>query len=114
MYLILLVLHDAGKLGQVLDAWEAAGVSGVTVLVSSGLGRLRRSAGYRDDLPVMPALKDFFQPHEGQSNRTLFTVVPDETVLDRIAAVTQAITGDLRLPETGMLAALPLARYYGT
>ena len=37
MFMILFVLHDPEKLDDILTAWEEAGVSGVTILPSTGL-----------------------------------------------------------------------------
>ena len=45
---IVFVLDNADQCRDILDAWEKAGIRGVTILESSGLGRVRR-AGIRDD-----------------------------------------------------------------
>ena len=46
MHMILLVLNNPGDLDDVLDAWENAGVSGITILPSTGLAS-RRQLRYR-------------------------------------------------------------------
>lgn len=46
-------------------------------------------------------------------NRTLFTIVATEEWVDKVIAATQAITGDLNLPNTGFLVVLPVIRAYG-
>ena len=76
MFLILFVLHDAEKCDAVLDAWEEAGVLGVTILASTGLGHIRK-AGLRDDMPLLPNLQDLFEKEEVQ-HRTLFSVVESQ------------------------------------
>ena len=55
-YLVVFVLDDPDRCRDILDAWEAAGAPGVTILDSSGLGRVRR-AGIRDDIPLMPSFR---------------------------------------------------------
>jgi hypothetical protein len=112
MFLVLFILHDSDKLGSLLDAWEAAGVSGVTIMHSTGLGRARQGIGWRDDLPLMPSLKSLFQTEEVYS-RTLFTVVPNQLLVDRVVAATIDVIGDLERPETGLLVVLPLVAAYG-
>ncbi len=112
MYLILFVLHNPDQLDDILHAWEACGVSGITLLPSTGLRRLRSSAALRDDLPLIPSLSDLLSP-EQDLNRTLFTVVPDEASVDQVVAATQEVTGDLDEPDTGILVVLPVARAYG-
>jgi hypothetical protein len=112
MFLILFVLHDNGIFNEILTAWDEAGVSGVTILPSTGLARLRSSLALRDDMPIFPSLEDFEDRQENQ-NRTLFTVVPTEEMVDKVVAATQEITGDLNQPNTGILVVLPVLKAYG-
>jgi len=111
MYLILFVLDNPDKLNQLLDAWEEAGTGGATVLVSTGMHRLGGGA-IRDDIPLMPGLDDFYKREEDY-HRTLFTVVKDEDVLDKIVAATEKVVGKLSEPNTGILVVLPAAQVYG-
>lgn len=108
--LLVLILDNLEQCPAVLDAWEDAGVGGVTILESSGLGRLRGIVS--DDLPLMPSLRDLFATREFQ-HRTLFTVVENEETLERIIAATQRIVGDLNEPHTGLLFVVPVSRVLG-
>lgn len=112
MFLILFVLHNAEMLEEVLDAWEETGVSGVTILHSSGLGRVRQGHGLRDDLPLIPSLKSLFE-HEESFSRTLFTVITNETLIEKIVAATEKVVGNLTQPETGLLVVMPVMQVYG-
>lgn len=112
MKLILFVLHDPEKLRELLDAWKEAGVSGATVLFSTGMGRIRQSATLRDDLPLMPSLEDFL-PKVERLSRTVFTMIDDEAVVDKVIAATQRVVGDLNEPDRGLLIVLPVAQIYG-
>ena len=56
-YLVVLVVNDIDDTPEILNAWEDAGVLGITILESTGLGRIRR-AGLREDIPIMPSLHD--------------------------------------------------------
>ena len=112
MFMILFVLHDQSKLQEVMEAWECAGVSGITVLLSSGLKRLQSGDVLREDLPLIPSLEDLIQKDE-MLNRTLFTVVKDDQTVEQVVEATQQITGDLNLPNTGFLTVLPVAKVYG-
>lgn len=95
-----------------MAAWEEAGVKGITILPSTGLARIRQSAALRADLPIFSSLHDFEDRSEDQ-NRTLFTIVGGEELVDKVVAATQAISGDLNLPNTGILVVLPVIRAYG-
>ncbi len=112
MYLILFVLHNTGALDDVLNAWEEAGVSGITILPSTGLARMRQKGALRDDLPLIPSLSDLLE-HVEHMNRTLFTIVDGDEMVDRVVAATEQVVGELDLPDTGILTVLPVARAYG-
>lgn len=112
MYLILLVLNNPDQLENLLLAWEEKGVQGATVLFSTGLGRLRQLMGWRDDMPLIPSLSDFYEVPENM-NRTIFTTAMTEAQVDAILAATKSVVGDLDEAETGLLLVLPITRAYG-
>ena len=81
--MILLVLNKVEQCSSVLDAWDAAGVPGITILESTGLGHIKSSI--RDDLPLMPSIASLLRGRE-ENHRTLFTVV-EEADVDHIIDV---------------------------
>lgn len=111
MYLIMCVIHDADKSQRLIDAWEKAGVSGITLLHSTGLGRIRNHI-LMDDLPLIPSLETLME-HEEYFSRTLFSVVEQEGIVDRVVEATQEVIGDLSKPDTGLLVIVPVVRAYG-
>jgi nitrogen regulatory protein P-II 1 len=112
MNLILFVLHDPEKLVPLLNAWTEAGVSGATVLFSTGLGRIHQSKAMRDDLPLMPSLEDFL-PHPERLSRTIFSMVDDDGIIEKVIEATQQVVGDLCEPDRGLLMVLPVSQVYG-
>ena len=111
MYLILFVLDNPDKLEDLLNAWEETGTGGATVLSSTGMHRLNAGV-IRDDLPLIPGLDDFYKRVEDY-HRTLFTIVKDDEMLNKIVDATQKVVGDLNEPNTGILVVLPTAQVYG-
>ena len=111
-YLVIAVIDELAKCPDVLDAWEAAGIRGITILESTGLGRLRQHSPVRDDLPLMPSLRNLFQARE-EHHRTLLAVVPSEEWIERIFEATEQAIGNLNEPNKGILFAVPVARAYG-
>jgi nitrogen regulatory protein PII len=109
--MILLVVDNPDQCSSVLDTWEALGVGGITILDSTGLGRLRK-AGIRDDMPLMPSLSSLLKTRE-ERHRTLFTVVEGDDRVDEIIAATQKILGDLNEANNGVLFVLPVSRVVG-
>jgi len=111
MFFILYVLNDINKCKEVVNAWESVGIKGLTILPSTGMGRLKKSV-LGDDIPLFPSLQDFFESDE-TLNRTLFTVTDDESLIDKIVEVTEKVVGDLNKHHTGILVVLPVLRAYG-
>jgi len=109
---VLLVLQDNTVLNDILIAWKKAGGTGITVLPSMGMSHLMLKPGLREDLPMMPGIDDLSEV-SSESNHTLFTIVPDELTADRIIEATERITGSLDLPNTGIIAVLPVIRVVG-
>jgi nitrogen regulatory protein PII len=110
-HLVIFVLDDPDKCHDILDAWEKVGIRGITILESTGLGRVRRW-GLRDDIPLMPSLEDLFREEETR-HRTLFTVVRDQEQIDAIVEATQSVVGNLNEDETGLIIVLPVSQVYG-
>jgi nitrogen regulatory protein PII len=110
-YLVVLIVNNPEDCTPILEAWDEMGVSGVTILESIGLGRLRR-AGLQDDIPLMPSLEDIFQARE-ESHRTLLSVVDNQELVDRMVTAAQHVIGDLDEPHTGFLFVTPVLQAYG-
>ena len=111
-YMVIAVIDDLAQCPSILRAWEDAGVAGITILESTGLGRIRQGEHLRDDLPLMPSLRDLMQTRE-EHHRTMFTIVNDEEMVDLIYEATENVLGDLDQPNKGILFAVPVARAYG-
>jgi nitrogen regulatory protein PII len=111
MSMILFVLHDTEKLDELLAAWQDAGAPGVTVLESTGVGRIRQHEALREDTPLMPSLEDFYPDPEHMS-RTMFTILNDDMV-QKVVDATYKVVGDLNEPNTGLLVVLPTIAAYG-
>lgn len=110
-FLVVLVLDDPDLSDSLLDAWERAGARGVTILESSGIGRVRR-ATLRDDTPLMPSLRNLLRGGE-EHHRTFLSVVENEAQVETLFEAAQAVVGDFRQPHTGLLFAMPLSHVYG-
>ncbi len=110
-YLVVFVLDSLDLFQDVLDAWENAGAKGITILESTGIGRVRK-AGLRDDLPLMPSLSDLFKSAETH-NRTLFSVVDELDAAHALVEAAQNTAGDMEKPNSGLIFIAPLVEVYG-
>lgn len=109
-YLVVLVLDNVEHCASVLDAWEKAGAGGATILESTGMRRVR--GALRDDLPLIPSMRDLLSSRETH-HRTMFAVVRDEATVEQIGAATQQVIGDLSRPNTGLFFAVPVINVLG-
>lgn len=111
--LVVVVMPSVEKCHAVLEAWERCGVSGVTILESIGLQKIRELRGQREDLPLFPSLRHLMEGEE-YHHRTAFALVDDDFDLDRLIAETEmAVGGDFDAPNSGILFVIPVPRAYG-
>jgi hypothetical protein len=111
MLLLWLVLDNPGLLNDVLEAWTDVGARGVTILESTGVQRVRTKVSDQD-APFLLGFSRLLRTDQVGHN-TLFTVVPDMEIVERLVAATEGIVGDLSQPNTGVLFALPVAAAWG-
>ena len=109
MYIIMFVLDEHQKLDPLLEAWEKAGITGVTIIESTGIQRRRqkkRVLGMRNIIAPVGTSDE-------KGNYTLMTIVQDESLINACIEATEAVVGDLYGPDTGVLAAWPLTHSLG-
>jgi nitrogen regulatory protein PII len=110
-FLVVFILDDPNWCSGILDAWESVGVSGITILESSGLGRIRKAA-LREDLPLMSTFSEILR-HQETSHRTLLSVVEGQEMVDQVVQVTQEVVGDLQEEDNGFLFVVPVSQVHG-
>ena len=111
-YMVLLIVDDLNNSPDILEAWNNAEAPGITVLESTGMGRLRQGKNIRDDVPMMPSLSEVFRPRENH-HQTIFSVVEGEEKVDQLIGLAEGILGDLNRPDTGVLFVLQVSRVVG-
>jgi len=111
MLQIVLVLDDPALLNDVLEAWTATGVKGITITESTGVHRVRGRA-CAHDAPLMLGLSRLLRTDQ-VGHTTLFAVVEDMAIVERVKEATETVVGDLGGPCTGILFAVPIAAAWG-
>ena len=107
--LLMAVLNDPSRMWEVLDAWQALGISDATIMDSTGLHRARR---LRDDVPLFPSVHDLLESTEDH-HRTLWSVVDETLDLEAVVAATEWVLGPLDQPHAGLIVALPIVKVWG-
>jgi hypothetical protein len=108
--MVMFVLDDPNHLDAVLDAWEAQGVTGTTIIESTGINRRRiaRQVG----APFMAGINRLIG-NEEQQHVTLFVIVAGEALARACMEAAEQVVGDLNQPNTGVLAVWPLTMVKG-
>jgi nitrogen regulatory protein PII len=110
--LIVVILTDMEVYHDVLRVWEEAGVPGATILNSLGMRHHQQRHAQRDDLPLIPSLRSILEQDEF-SNRTIFSVVPDDFDVEDLIRRTEALVGNFDTPHTGLLFVVPVTTIRG-
>lgn len=95
MYWILFVLDNVNLLDKILEAWYSAGITGATIIESTGLHRMMHKK-----IPLRYALG--FPGFTEEGHYTLMSLVPDMKTVKTCLEITETITGDLSNPNTGL------------
>lgn len=111
MLQIVFVLDDPALLNDVLEAWGTAGVKGITLIESTGVHRVRSRASTHD-APRMLGFSRLLRTDQ-VGHTTLFAVVEEMSVVERVKEATERVVGDLSKPNTGILFAVPVAAAWG-
>ena len=107
-YLLVVILEDLERLPALLKAWRRIGVPGVTLLSSVG--------GYRAETWLtrvgLGGLSRLFEGGEVKQ-RTLLSLIDDETLLERAIAEADEVVEGFDRPRSGILFVVPVARALG-
>jgi hypothetical protein len=109
MYMLIMVLDDTAHMNDILRVWRDAGVSGVTILESTGINRV---------LPretPNPGFMGFSQLlGSGRvGHQTLFTVIESMELAEAAFAATEGVLGPLTKPHTGIMFVVPVLQTWG-
>ena len=102
MKLIVFVLNREDLLEQVLEAYAEVGIPGGTILDSEGMGRFLTY-----EVPLFAGFKEFMKGNKPY-NKTIFSVIRDESLIPKLHTLLTEVCGDLNDPGTGILFTVPV------
>lgn len=110
MNALFLVLNETEYLDEILDAFVDIGVKGATILDSQGMGSALTNGGKNQPFfGALRSLLDNARPY----NKTIFTVIEDDEILDNAVKAVKRILGDMEKPGVGLMFTLPIGKIYG-
>ncbi len=107
MKLLVFILNDEKYLEEILEAYVEAGISRATVLDSEGMGRFLTY-----EVPLFADFKDFMKGNKPY-NKTILSLIEDETLLIQLVPLIEKTTGSLENPGTGLMFTLPVDWAHG-
>lgn len=111
MNVLFIVLNKTEYLDDILDKFVEIGVRGATIMDSQGMGSALVDTRNVNEpfFGVLRNLLDDSKPY----NKTIFTVIKDEELLDEAVSVVKEVVQDIYEPGVGMMFTLPLGNVYG-
>ena len=109
VFLITPLIDEAQRVG---DAWDDVGVSGVTYIQSHGFFTLKETRHKMSVLPGMMSLMEIMRNNQ-QNNVTMFTVVQDDALVDKVIEATESVIGDIGRPDNGIMFVIDVDRVLG-
>lgn len=107
-HLLVVILHDLDRLPELLRAWNRIGVPGVTLIQSVG-GFQAESWLEKIGLGGLGRLLEQIEVRQ----RTVFSVISDEQLLERAIAEAEAVVEGFDRPHSGILFTLPVGHALG-
>ena len=109
MNVLFIVLNKTEYLDDILDAFVEIGIRGATIMDSQGMGSALADNGGEPFFGVLRNLLDDARPY----NKTIFTVIDDEDLLEKAVKTVKEIVVDIYEPGVGMMFTLPVGNVYG-
>ncbi|HZK23693.1 MAG TPA: hypothetical protein VFC62_06270 [Atopostipes sp.] len=111
MNVLVIVLNKTEYLNEILDAFVEIGLTGATIIDSQGMGSAMTEVENTDE-PFYGVLKTMFDDSRPY-NKTIFTVIQDEPLLEKAVTIVKEIMEDIHKPGVGIMFTVPLGNTYG-
>lgn len=110
MYALFIVLNETDYLDDILARFVDVGVRGATILDSQGMASALAS-GDEKDVPFFGSFKLLFDSARPY-NKTIFTVLESEDLVERAVDAVQDILGEFDRPGVGFMFSVPIGKVY--
>ena len=107
MKLAVFILNNEELLEQVLESYVEAGVQGATILDSEGMGRFLTY-----EVPLFAEFRQFMKGNKPY-NKTIISVIREESVIPRLERLLDRAVGGLATPGTGIFFTVPVDHAVG-
>ena len=105
MEMVVCVLNEPNYLHEVLAAFLEAGAGSGTVIESQGMGRI-----LSHDVPIFAGFRHLFEGSKPY-NHTIFAVVPERAVVERVVAMVRDVLRDVEEQAKGIVFSVPVSSF---
>ncbi len=102
MKLLVFILNQEELLEEVLEAYVEAGINGATIIDSEGMGHF-----LANEVPLFADFKDFMKGNKPH-NKTILSIVADETAVRGLKSILDDAIGGLDKPGSGIMFTVPV------
>ncbi|MEG1525553.1 MAG: hypothetical protein RRZ24_06690 [Clostridia bacterium] len=110
MQLFIHITNQVDSITPILSGLMDAGIQGATIVDCKGMLTALNESSVESP-PIFGSLRQFINP-ERQSGKMVFIVLKDEDV-PAVKQIIHTVSGDLKLPNTGILFTLPIMGWEG-
>ena len=110
MYALFVILNEIDYLDDLLCGFVENEISGATILDSQGMGSAI-AHGSNTDMPLFATLRMLIGDAHPYS-KTIFTVLENETMVNKAVSVVQEIVEDISSPSVGFMFTVSIAKVY--
>lgn len=109
--LLVVVIDEEELASDILAAWQAAGVPGVTLVDSTG--SRHGDNGSSDDLPFLVSMRSVLESKETRT-QLLFSVIENDAVCERAVEAVLGLIPDFAQGHRGIMFTLPVLKIWGS
>lgn len=110
MYALFIVLNEVDYLDDILSGFVENKISGATILDSQGMGSAIANSN-NESMPLFSKLRMLIGDSYPYS-KTIFTVLENETLVEKAAGVVQDVLSDISDNGAGFMFTVPVAKIY--
>jgi len=108
-FLLVIHLDNIGKIQEIIEVFTANGITGCTIFETTGVGH---TTFLTSDAPVIATMQRLFGANK-QYNKTIFSVIESEDLLNKTMDDIEKVVGDFCKPNKGLMYAFPVAKVRG-
>ena len=108
-FLLIIHLDKTDLMQDILEVFTKNGLTGCTIFNTTGVGH---TTFLKHDAPIIASMKRIFGP-DREYNKTIFTVIEGEKLLDKTMDDVEEVVVDFCKPNIGLMYAMPLKHVRG-